>query len=153
MAGVKYLKRLEELSEGLSKLSILINREKYRESIEINKIVADSKVHQEGVEFYEHKVALGEEVGTLLVVKHPTEDLYAVLDGHHKYWGTRGFLEQMPSEERFIRQMDCAVIPDYFGLLFNPTNEGLLFYLTKEGLLQPPKQVTKYIRTPLKKVR
>ena len=75
-----------------------------------------------------------EDVGTIVVVKHPKRNLYAVLDGHHRYWAVR---------HKGIKEMNCAVILDFLGLLF---------LLTKEGVFQPPKEFTQYVRVPLKRL-
>lgn len=107
---------MEEL-EKLFRWDILINPDKYKEAIDADKIVADTKVDYEGVERYRRKIAAGEDIGTIVVVKHPERDLYAVLDGHHRYWGARW---------EGIKEMDCAVIYDLVGLLFALTSEGSL---------------------------
>jgi hypothetical protein len=35
---------------------------------------------------YQKRIQNGEKIGPLIVVKHPNFDLYAVLDGHHRYY-------------------------------------------------------------------
>jgi hypothetical protein len=121
-------------SEKILKYDILKNPEKYAEYISIKKIVADSKVYSEGVKKYENRIRNGDDIGTIIVIKHPKKELYAVLDGHHRYWAQK---------EMGIKEIKCAVIQDYFGLLFS---------VTKEGLLQPTKEFTKYLRVPFKKI-
>lgn len=123
---------MEEL-EKLFRWDILINPDKYKETIDVDKIVADIKVDYEGVERCRRKIEAGEDISTIVVVKHPKEDLYAALDGHHRYWAVRW-------EE--LKEMDCAVIYDLVGLLF---------LLTREGVLQPPIEFTKYVRIPLRR--
>jgi len=121
-------------SEKLFKLDILKDPEKYAEDISIEKIVADSKIYSEGVKRYENKIRHGEDIGTIIVIKHPKKELYAVLDGHHRYWAQK---------EMGIKKIKCAVIRDHLGLLFSAT---------EEGLLQPTKEFTKYVRVPFKKI-
>jgi len=120
--------------EKLFKLDILKDPEKHAENISIEKIVADSKVYSEGVKRYENKIRHGEDIGTIIVIKHPKKELYAVLDGHHRYWAQK---------EMGIKKIKCAVIRDHLGLLFSAT---------EDGLLQPTKEFTKYVRVPFKKI-
>ena len=124
---------MEEL-EKILRWDILINPEKYKEIIDVEKIVADSKVYPEGVERYKSKMERSEDIGTIVVVKHPKRNLYAVLDGHHRYWAVR---------YKGVKEMNCAVIPDFLGLLF---------LLIKEGVFQPTKEFTQYVRVPLKRL-
>jgi len=124
------------MSEKAFRWDILINPGKYKESIKLEKIVAAPKVYSEGVDRYKRKISTCEDIGTIVVVKHPREDLYAVLDGHHRYWAKR----EMAAIGATTKDIECAVIPDLLGLLF---------YLTKEGALQPPEEFTRYIRVPL----
>jgi hypothetical protein len=121
-------------SEKLFKFDILKNPEKYAEIIGIGKIVADSKVYSGGVKRYEDKIRHGEDLGAIIVIKHPKKDLYAVLDGHHRYWAQK---------RMGIKKIKCAVIRDHIGLLFSAT---------EDGLLQPTKEFTKYVRVPYKKI-
>jgi hypothetical protein len=114
---------------------VYFNREKYKESIDIDKIVADKKVSPEGVKRYEAIIEAGKEVGIIVVVKHPNKKQYAVLDGHHKYWAGRN---------KNLKKMNCAVVIDLLGSLF---------YLTIKGYLQPPPEFTQYIRIPLKRIK
>jgi hypothetical protein len=116
------------------KLDIFVNPDKYAVCISTDKIVADPKVCAEGVKRYERQIDENKDIGTLIVVKHPRKDLYAVLDGHHKYHALKN---------KGLMEMKCAVIPDYVI--------GLLFLLTKKGVLQPSKEFTKYVRVPLKR--
>jgi hypothetical protein len=121
-------------SEKLFKFDILRNPEKYSEDIRTEKIVADSKVYSMGVKRYEDKIRHGEDVGTIIVIKHPKKELYAVLDGHHRYWAQK---------KMGIKKIKCAVIRDHIGLLFSAT---------EDGLLQPTREFTKYVRVPFKKI-
>jgi hypothetical protein len=121
-------------SEKIFKFDILKNPEKYAEIIGIGKIVADSKVYSSGVKRYEDKIRHGEDVGTIIVIRHPKKDLYAVLDGHHRYWAQK---------RMGAKKIKCAVIRDHVGLLFSAT---------EDGLLQPTKEFTKYVRVPYKKI-
>jgi hypothetical protein len=66
-----------------------------------------------------------------VVVKHPHENLYAVVDGHHRFFAQIEF---------GVTTINCAVIPDFIGFMF---------YLTKDGWLQPPPTFTKHVRVPL----
>jgi uncharacterized protein (DUF1015 family) len=65
---------------------IFIHPLKYAVSLQIEKIVADSKVSRQGIEIYKQKISNNEKINPIIVVKHPIKDLYAVLDGHHRYY-------------------------------------------------------------------
>jgi len=108
--------------------------EEWQRHVSIMKVVADSKVYSKGVAEYEERIKIGEDVGSLIVIKHPKEDLYAVLDGHHRYHAYSNL---------GIKKAKCAVIPDPIGLLFT---------LTKDGMLQPTEEFTEYVRIPFKKL-
>jgi len=110
---------------------IFVNPEKYIVKLPIEKVVADSKVTREGVENYKRKIASGEKIKPVLVVKHPRKELYAVLDGHHRYYA---FLEMKEKE------LDCTITGNY---------SRVIFYLTKNGYFQPSKKVTSNVRIPI----
>jgi len=105
------------------------------EWIDIEEIVADRKVYGKGVEHYIQAIKSGKEIRPLLVVKHPKKNLYAVLDGHHRYWAQK---------ETGVKNVKCIVILD---------SVGPLFFFTKEGYLQPTPLFTEYIRVPFKKMK
>jgi hypothetical protein len=107
----------------------------YREIINMENIVSDGKVYEEGVERKRKMLASGEDIGEIKLVRHPTENLYAVLDGHHSYEAHR---------RTGTKRLECSVIPDAIGPLF---------YLTKKGKLQPGPDFTKYVRVPFKEMQ
>ena len=59
---------------------------KYAICLPIDKLVADTKVSRQGIEIYKQKIAGNQKINPVIVVKHPRNDLYAVLDGHHRYY-------------------------------------------------------------------
>ncbi len=67
-------------------IDVFANPEKYLLRLPIEKIVADTKVDPEAIEMYKKKIQSGEKIAPLIVVKHPKFDVYAVLDGHHRYY-------------------------------------------------------------------
>lgn len=69
------------------------------------------------------------------MIKHPRKDVYAVLDGHHRFHALL---------ESGVKKIDCAVVGDF---------SSFMFYLTKDGWFQPPKEVTEYFRMPVLKFR
>jgi len=113
---------------------VLINPYKYAKPIAIDKIVADTKVSREGVEFYKKKIEANEPIDPIVVVKHPRQDVYAVLDGHHRYYACK---------ELGKETINCAVAEDY---------SSVIFYLTEHGYLQPSAEATEHLRLPAKKM-
>ena len=112
----------------------LINPRKYARPMSIDKIIADTKVSNEGVEYYKKKIEANEPIDPIVVVKHPRLDVYAVLDGHHRYWAYK---------ELGKETIDCAIAEDY---------SSVIFYLTEHGYLQPSADSTKHLRLPAKKM-
>ena len=117
------------------KLDLLLKPEKYQEWIDIGHIVSDKKVYGKGVKDYIEAVKSGNALRPIIVIKHPESDLYAVLDGHHRFWAQK---------EAGLQRIKCAVIYDLIGSLF---------FLTKEGYLQPTPLFTKHIRVPFLRIK
>jgi len=113
---------------------VFIDPGKYARPLPIEKIVADSKVSRDGVEFYKKKIANNEKINPIIVVKHPRRDLYAVLDGHHRYWACR---------EMGKKIIVSAIAGDY---------SSVNFYLTEHGYFQPSSETTEKLREPAKKM-
>jgi len=109
-----------------------MNPDKYAVQLPIRTIIADGKIDKEGIKRYKTLIQSGASIKSLLVVKHPKKEFYAVLDGHHRYWAYK---------ELGYHEIRCAIVKDYIGLGF---------YITKEGGFQPDPKITKYIRIPLK---
>lgn len=133
------LETVKDVASGLLdkkevNVDVFVNPEKYVMCLPVKKIVADSKVSREGVEIYIKKIKNHEKIDPLIVVKHPRKDLYAVLDGHHRYYA----LVEMGK-----RKIECALAGDY---------SSIIFYLTEKGYLQPTAQFTEKIRKPAKKL-
>jgi hypothetical protein len=115
-------------------VDVFLNPKKYAVCLPVEKIIADSKVSREGVEIYKEKIRNNEKIEPLIVVKHPHKDIYAVLDGHHRYYAYA---------EMGKKQIDCALAGDY---------SSVIFYLTENGYVQPTVQFTKNIKQPVKKL-
>jgi len=107
--------------------------EKHGQDIPVELIVSDEKVDEE------HLARIGgagldpETMRPIVVIRHPKEEAYSVLDGHHRF--------------RLIKDMECdtiraAVVDDYVGLGF---------FLTKKGAFQPTPEFTKHVRLPIKR--
>ncbi len=107
--------------------------EKHARDIPVENIVSDDKVDEE------HVARIGgggldpKTMRPIVIIKHPNEEVYSVLDGHHRF--------------RLIQDMGCetiraAVVDDYVGLGF---------FLTKKGAFQPTPEFTKYVRIPVKR--
>jgi hypothetical protein len=100
-------------------IDVFANPEKYLVRLPIEKLVADTKVDPEAIEMYKKKIQNGEKIGPLIVVKHPKFDVYAVLDGHHRYYALL---------ELGKKKVDCALAGDF---------SSLMFYMTEHGYFQP----------------
>ncbi len=112
-------------------LDIFLFPEKYSVPLPIDQIVADAKVDVDGVIRYKEQLASGKQLRPIVVVKHPRKDLYAVVDGHHRFFAQIEFGQ---------KDIDCAVIQDFVGFMFQ---------LTKDGWLQPHPGFTKHVRVPI----
>ena len=108
-------------------IDVFQNPEKYLVRVPIEKIVADTKVSREGVEGYKQKIERGEKIAPVIVVKHPSIEKYAVLDGHHRYYA---FLELGKKE------VDCALAGDFSSVIYT---------MTKQGYFQPGAEIRKGI--------
>ena len=113
---------------------VLINPRRYEQLIATDKIIADTKVSNEGVEYYKKKIEANEPIDPIVVVKHPRQDVYAVLDGHHRYYAYK---------ELGRDTIPCAVAEDY---------SSVVFYLTEHGYIQPSAETTEHLRMPVKKM-
>ena len=100
-------------------VDVFANPEKYLVRLPIEKLVADTKVDPEAIEMYKKKIQNGEKIAPLIVVKHPKFDVYAVLDGHHRYYALL---------ELGKKKVDCALAGDF---------SSLMFYMTEQGYFQP----------------
>jgi hypothetical protein len=109
---------------------VFIHPNKYAVWLPLAKIVADSKVSRQGIELYKQKIAQNQKINPIIVVKHPRKDLYAVLDGHHRYYA---YLELGRKE------LECALAGDY---------SSVIFYLTQHGYFQPSAEFTEGFRQP-----
>ena len=106
---------------------------KHAREIPVDLIVSDNKVDEDYLDKMKNDIPDPTEMKAIVVIKHPKEEAYTVLDGHHRY--------------RMHRDTGCdtiraAVVDDYIGLGFA---------LTKMGAFQPTPAFTKYIRVPLKR--
>ena len=111
-------------------IDVFSNPEKYLVTLPTDKIVASPKVSPEGVELYKKKIESGEKLKPVIVLKHPKYDVYAVLDGHHRFYA---YLELGKKE------IPCALAGDF---------SGVFFYLTKHGYFQPNPEARGSIRDP-----
>jgi uncharacterized ParB-like nuclease family protein len=113
---------------------VLVNPKRYARPIKLDKIIADTKYSKSCVEYYKKKIEANKPIDPIVVVKHPHQDVYAVLDGHHRYYAHR---------ELGKETISCAVAEDY---------SSVLFYLTERGYLQPSAEITEHLRQPAKKM-
>jgi hypothetical protein len=129
-SSIKY--DLSTFFNGQSQINadVFIHPKKYAVCLPIDKLVADSKTSCQGIEFYKHKIQTHQKINPIIVVKHPRKDLYAVLDGHHRYYA---YLELGK------KTVDCALAGDY---------SSVIFYLTQHGYFQPSPEFTEGVRQP-----
>ncbi len=111
-------------------IDVFSNPEKYLTCLPIEKIVADTKVSVEAIELYKQKIRNGEKIPPIIVVKHPRFDVYAVLDGHHRYYACL---------EMGRKKIECALAGDF---------SSVLFYLTEQGFFQPNLETKGEMRKP-----
>jgi hypothetical protein len=106
--------------------------EKFAVDIPVEKIVCDENVDDD----YVQKLSEidFEKVKPIVVIKHPVKNLFAVLDGHHRFEAAR---------LRGLKTIRAAVVDDYTGLGFE---------FTKRGVFQPSAEFTHYVRVPLKRL-
>ncbi len=100
-------------------LDVFSNPQKHLMCLPIEKIVADTKVFPQAVEKYKQKISNGESLSPVIVIKHPRYDVYAVLNGHHRYYA---YLELG------WKEIECALAGDF---------SSVFFYLTDQGYFQP----------------
>ncbi|MEE9116450.1 MAG: ParB/RepB/Spo0J family partition protein [Thermoplasmata archaeon] len=108
--------------------------EKFATSLRVNRIVADGKIVKDGVSHYHERIQNGYQPRPIIVIKHPKEDLYAVLDGHHRFEALR---------MSGATEISSVVVDAYTDLQFE---------LTKKGVFQPAPLLTKHVRIPFKKL-
>ncbi len=105
--------------------------ESFAVDLPVEKIVCDENVD------YDYVYRLAErdvsKFKPIVVIKHPDKELYAVLDGHHRFKAV-----QLHS----LKTIRAAVVDDYTGLGFE---------FTKQGVFQPSAEFTRYVRVPLKR--
>ena len=111
--------RLLRRRESEINLDVFANPEKYLLRLPIQKLVADTKVDPEAIEMYKKKIQNGEKIAPLIVIKHPKFDVYAVLDGHHRYYALL---------EMGRKTVNCALAGDF---------SSVVFYMTEHGYFQP----------------
>ena len=102
-------------------IEVFANPEKYLTCPSIEKIIADTKVSTEAIELYKQKIKNGEKIPKLIVAKHPKFDVYAVLDGHHRYYA---YLEMGR------KKIECALAGDFSIILFYLTEQKGFFSQT-----------------------
>jgi hypothetical protein len=120
--------RLTKRKEREINIDVFANPEKYMIRLSIDKIVADTKVSPEAIEQYKQKIKNGDKIAPIIVVKHPKFEVYAVLDGHHRYYA---YLELGK------KKVNCALAGDF---------SSVIFYMTQHGFFQPNPEARTEIR-------
>ena len=111
-------------------VDVFRNPSKYLRRLPIGEVVADARIYRKGVERYKEKIAKGESVPPIIVVKHPTKEVYAVLDGHHRYYAY---------VELGWKEIECALAGNV---------SAVILHMTEHGVFQPPSGLTEHIRVP-----
>jgi hypothetical protein len=106
--------------------------DKFAVDLPIDKIVCDDNIDYEYVQKLAGKMDASK-LKPIVVIKHPYKELYAVLDGHHRFKAAR---------LKGLNKIKAAIVDDYVGLGFE---------LTRQGVFQPSPEFTKYVRLPLKR--
>ena len=105
--------------------------DKYAVDLPVESIVCDENVDDDYVQrLAEMDVS---KFTPIVVIKHPDKELYAVLDGHHRFKAAR---------LNGLKTIKAAVVDDYVGLGFE---------FTRQGVFQPSPEFTRYVRLPLKR--
>ena len=115
-------------------IDVFANPEKYLTCLPIDKLVADTKVSEEAIEMYKQKIQNGEKIPPIIVLKHPKFDVYAVVDGHHRYYACL---------EMGKKEVECALAGDF---------SSVLFYLTEHGFFQPNLETKGEMQKPVLKL-
>ena len=122
--------RLTKPREREINIDVFANPEKYLIRLPIEKIVADTKVSPEAIELYKQKIKNGEKIPPIIVVKHPKFEVYAVLDGHHRYYAY---------SELGKKEINCALAGNF---------SSVIFYMTKNGYFQPKPEAKEETQKP-----
>jgi protein-tyrosine-phosphatase len=102
---------------------VFVHPDKYLLYLSIEKIVADTKVQRRVIEFYKRKIVNGEDILPIVVIKNPGKDIYAVIDGHHRYYAYF---------ELGVKDVNCAYAGDF---------SGLFFFMVSHGFFQPAVEI------------
>ena len=105
---------------------------KFAVDLPLDKIVCDENIDYDYVKKLAKKMDASK-LTPIVVIKHPDKELYAVLDGHHRFKAAR---------LKGLSKIKAAIVDDYVGLGFE---------LTRQGAFQPSPEFTKYVRVPLKR--
>jgi ParB-like chromosome segregation protein Spo0J len=115
-------------------IDVFANPEKYLMCLPIEKIVADTKVSEEAIEMYKQKIQNGENISPIIVLKHPKLDVYAVVDGHHRYYACL---------EMGRKEIEYALAGDF---------SSVLLYITEHGFFQPNLETKGEMQKPVLKL-
>jgi len=107
-------------------IDVFVHPENHLICVPTQQIIADTKVSRTIVELYKQKVTKGESILPIVVLKNPGKDLYAVLDGHHRYFAYR---------ELRKKEITCAFAGDFSGLVFT---------MARYGFFQPAVEIREY---------
>ncbi len=102
---------------------VFIHPEKHLLCLPIEKIVADTKVQRRVIEFYKRKIVNEEDILPIVVLKNPGKDIYAVIDGHHRYYAYF---------ELGVKDVKCAYAGNF---------SGLFFFMVGHGFFQPAVEI------------
>ena len=105
--------------------------DKYAVDLPVEKIVCDENIDNDYVQMLTEVDA--SEFTPIIVIKHTNKELYAVLDGHHRFKAAR---------LNGLKTIKAVVVDDYTGLGFE---------LTRQGIFQPTPEFTRHVRVPIKR--
>ncbi len=110
--------------EWVINLDVYEHPEKYLLRLPTKKVVADSKVSKVIVDRYIQKIKEGKELEPIIIFKHSKIDLFAVVDGHHRY---QAYIQCEKKE------INCALEGVIPKVIFNIIRRGYLQNKSKKG--------------------
>jgi hypothetical protein len=142
---INQIRRSSQNSEWVINLDVYEHPEKHLLRLPTKKVVADSNVSRVIVDRYVQKIKDGVDLEPIIVFKHSKIDLFAVVDGHHRY---QAYIQCEKKE------INCALEGVIPNVIFNIIRRGYLQKKSKKGGNPMPahERVFRIIRTFFKQL-